>query len=843
MHKSKFSRSLSLSITLSCLIGIFSQALAAYSPMNWVKGESSSLAAYVETQDLTMDVSAGQSRALTIKVMPEQLLNGKSSGTVKAEVFEWRNGIKHFVNSATKPVGSTEVEDGAILDLHLDHFYNKERDFEVVVFDTLDEAYNTYSVRVEGENLDKQPQLLTTDKLAKSDCNDAEFGECQLDYIFSNLSFLVKESEDEETEIIKTEAGAYEVVIPTKTDLNSILDGYISVDQSSGKIGIGTATPREKLEVVGNAKIGGNVIKTNGDNYFRTTDGSWGRVNTKHLDGLNKGPLYLNYYSTASVVVGGKGSSRASRLLAYGDLENKNSAGLTTNLINNDGNSYLSGGRLGILNPATDIIGTSLDQLVVGNGSGNSGIVTHSGSDLHGAYAFSEAGRVKSRMIWWGNRDTVEIENPVGKARLSVRNNGKVGIGTKSPVANLHTTGGIYGNPIARFQRTEGGNGYVDIHASHGDPQMVFNPETNLQWGIGVKENNDSKFYISFDKPGSANVGPLDHGTAAVVIDRAGKMGLGTTTPQFKLDVNGSARVSDLTAGTMSLGNGTIIDATGAINFADENLTTTGTVTATKFVGDGSGLTGITGASSNIIGENNENSGSPNVVIAGDKNTLDILGTSAVIGDNNTTVKFHGIIAGNWNKLDDTNVVSISEPTTGFIFGGSNTVAAQGINLFGDQNEITGNKNDIIGNKNKVSGWLSTVIGSKNTVTGQQTTVIGHRIKASATHSMIIGRGPDIGLPLWLENTKPDSLAIGFNSTKATLFVGPAPKTNQTGNVGIGTDEPARKLHISEAMRIQPQSTAPSNPELGDIYVNSNDAVCVYATNKWNKIAGSGSCN
>jgi len=41
------------------------------------------------------------------------------------------------------------------------------------------------------------------------------------------------------------------------------------------------------------------------------------------------------------------------------------------------------------------------------------------------------------------------------------------------------------------------------------------------------------------------------------------------------------------------------------------------------------------------------------------------------------------------------------------------------------------------------------------------------------------------------------------------------------GNVGIGTSAPARKLHISDAMRLEPISSAPATPSEGDLYADS----------------------
>ncbi|MCE2929374.1 MAG: hypothetical protein LW817_07075 [Candidatus Caenarcaniphilales bacterium] len=61
------------------------------------------------------------------------------------------------------------------------------------------------------------------------------------------------------------------------------------------------------------------------------------------------------------------------------------------------------------------------------------------------------------------------------------------------------------------------------------------------------------------------------------------------------------------------------------------------------------------------------------------------------------------------------------------------------------------------------------------------------------------------------------------------------------GNIGVGTSTPARKLHISEAMRIQPQSSPPSSPALGDLYVDSDtNSLCFYNGSAWIALTGGG---
>ncbi len=63
------------------------------------------------------------------------------------------------------------------------------------------------------------------------------------------------------------------------------------------------------------------------------------------------------------------------------------------------------------------------------------------------------------------------------------------------------------------------------------------------------------------------------------------------------------------------------------------------------------------------------------------------------------------------------------------------------------------------------------------------------------------------------------------------------------GNIGIGTTSPARKLHISDAMRLEPITNAPVSASQGDMYFDDSDALCVYVSAGWTKIAGSGSCS
>jgi hypothetical protein len=71
------------------------------------------------------------------------------------------------------------------------------------------------------------------------------------------------------------------------------------------------------------------------------------------------------------------------------------------------------------------------------------------------------------------------------------------------------------------------------------------------------------------------------------------------------------------------------------------------------------------------------------------------------------------------------------------------------------------------------------------------------------------------------------------------LFVtGSAPSIkmniSSTGNVGIGTVNPQRTLHVNDVMRLEPRSTAPTSPGKGDMYFDGTiNKLRVYDGTTW----------
>jgi len=57
------------------------------------------------------------------------------------------------------------------------------------------------------------------------------------------------------------------------------------------------------------------------------------------------------------------------------------------------------------------------------------------------------------------------------------------------------------------------------------------------------------------------------------------------------------------------------------------------------------------------------------------------------------------------------------------------------------------------------------------------------------------------------------------------------------GNLGVGTATPLRKVHISGALRLQPQATAPTGGELGDIYVGTDTNLYFHNGTDWQVVS------
>jgi hypothetical protein len=126
------------------------------------------------------------------------------------------------------------------------------------------------------------------------------------------------------------------------------------------------------------------------------------------------------------------------------------------------------------------------------------------GADSSGAYINS--------MYSSGGKTAISFRNSNVTA-MHITDGGSVGIGTSAPTERLQVQDG-------------------DIYINNGTNASILKlGGTNFQWQVKRDYADDAKFKIRYAQ------GSLD----AFVIDRTGKVGIGTTSPAEKLDVNGNA--------------------------------------------------------------------------------------------------------------------------------------------------------------------------------------------------------------------------------------------------------------------------------------------------------------
>jgi hypothetical protein len=316
--------------------------------------------------------------------------------------------------------------------------------------------------------------------------------------------------------------------------------GKIGVD-SSGNISIGTSSPQSATRslIVGGTNDSSayalRILSSNSSPLLLVrNDGKISIATTSANYALNvAGDIYLS----GNLVMSGSVSSA----VAAGNV----TPGVFNSLQGGGTGAYAFLGSLGVA--TTTQVGLPQTLSVYGGGyfSGNVGIgTTGPGQKLHVA----GVARVDGDLIL-GDSDNVQyLVANTGTTQLNFAMvgggnvpliqffgtnsyfNGNVGIGTTTPNRILHIrTSSNWGSNIATIQITDSasiGSGItLDATGTSGRRYTIFSSASGAGAGAG-------KFVI-YDTTA---------GTTRLVVDSSGKVGIGTTTPAYTLDVNGTIR-------------------------------------------------------------------------------------------------------------------------------------------------------------------------------------------------------------------------------------------------------------------------------------------------------------
>ncbi|WP_415327153.1 beta strand repeat-containing protein [Chryseobacterium sp. MMS23-Vi53] len=321
-------------------------------------------------------------------------------------------------------------------------------------------------------------------------------------------------------------------------------NAQITVDKS-GKIGIGTLSPTDKLHVAGSVKIADG---TQGANKVLTSDAS-GKASWKDL------PATSNVYNADGIITANRTVTMQDRNFTF----NSGTGSFSVNG-NNDGIT-----RANFTNQNTGT--SSRSDINVGASNSNIYLGVDTGSQIFGAGKKAYLDNRSGGSLFIGND---------GNAQITVDKSGKIGIGTLSPTDKLHVAGSV---KIA--DGTQGANKVLTSDAS-GKASWKDLPATSNTNVYNSNGTITSDRVVNIENKGFAFNGTRHNGFAVNKVgDNASsvlsadlenaRVGIGTHSPTDKLHVAGKVRIED---GTQGINRVLTSDANGVASWKTSSAVT-----------------------------------------------------------------------------------------------------------------------------------------------------------------------------------------------------------------------------------------------------------------------------
>ncbi|AKM84459.1 MAG: hypothetical protein UR58_C0001G0743 [Candidatus Campbellbacteria bacterium GW2011_OD1_34_28] len=668
-------------------------------------------------------------------------------------------------------------------------------------------------------------------------------------------SEIYKLSSNTNTQITNT----YQVISATNNIDNlgsvTITDSNISSSNVSGTELSFTNGTIQNLTVTGTATstYGGPISATNGTYSGNLTVTGNTTLNTLTVSGdtiFDTDTLYIDSINNRV----GIGSTTPSDTLSINGatyLAPISAPSITTDRLYNISNDLYWGGNLLSGSAVGNWTSNGTD---VWRASGNVGIGTSSPSS---DYRLSVQGNtyIKGNLRVNGNTTISDSgELTVGDKVIS---EGEIGVGTSSPYAKLSiqgttvstTTFGIYGfanqtqslfdvydnptNNLNVFRITSDGN--VGIATS--SPFRKLSVEGSA-WISGDLTANSftatssmsAPYFTATDSSATSTfAGGLAVGTNNLVVDRStGNVGIGTSNPSTKLDVNGSITTNssfslgqNLGSMSMSSAVGGLLISSGINQYIRLQVDSGGTsnhlginLGSTPYSGftfmrnsDGNIFLGMRGPSSENPGSNTYQS----KLTASDTGLTLTTATGDILLNPNS---FVGI-----NTLTPTKILSLNDSTSnpqgsvvlrisGNDNGDSGTLdygLSRGIDFYngsdtGGRSAIFSNFNSALSNNSSLSFWTSQHGGTfaeRMRINGIGNVGIGTIAPGSKLDIQVVGDG----VAARIGNTSGRYLSIGAQTTPVGAWLGYGDDHDVTilasGNIGIGTTSPFAKLSVT----------------------------------------------
>lgn len=615
--------------------------------------------------------------------------------------------------------------------------------------------------------------------------------------------------------------------------------------RNDGKLGVGLASPSTKFQVKsGGADDGFYLVRSDNTNLLG------GIIQT----GSGDGALVLRNTSNSQVV-----------------------------LLRGNGNNYINGGNLGIGTASPDqklhVEFANTDTSFSGGSAGawgSEGIRIENTISTAGTMAMLHFRNNDADIHIAGIRQATDDSDLgfffEGTERVRFTKSGNVGIGTTSPANKLEVHSGET-NVVAAFKSSDN-QAWISVHDDDsGTYGALFGTDTDAGHDIVLADKSANKRLV-IDSSGNVGIGTdspggkLDvHGDLHVGsggnkarlksdgthtyldaipnnsdlvfrnagsvekmrIDSAGNVGIGTTSPNYKLAVYGSSANSEIVASFGSANDQNEYTAIGLSGFIASNGATKAGLALKRTSTYGTG---------ELHFLNNNTTDNSDMTLSDSKMT--ILGNGNVgINTNNPITKFQ-ISAAN-----------ASSPTANIFLDidGANTPGMGGQIIFGTS--TSGTLTDYIARIQGVRSALdngssdlhfqtthvATASGPTTKMTilsggnvGIGTTSPGRKLEVDFTGSVYgakFTRSDATGSSLIeFANSAGVKSIIGYDAGVDGYKIGTASATNlvvkQSGNVGIGTTSPENRLHLLTTTTDETQQLLIQNGSSGDAAIKFN---------------------